>query len=818
MIGWDLAGWDIYRWRPRTVALRLRRWAGATRRRRWTLSLLGSVFVLFVFPGLVGAVATAGTGNLAAGSAANTALSALAVQDSSGVELAKYMFVVDVGNSLFNPANAALALVIGLIFAGWLVVVGIVVWLVGWVLSFVWLDLIGSVMTGVAESFTNQIATSIMLVTAVTIGAVIVGVFLARGLHAKATAQVVTMVGVAMLGPIFLANPLAEILSSHGVLVQGRDLGLSIAAGLHGGVATDPDQLVATMRADTVDNFARKPLQVWNFGLVLDQYPGCKEAWSAGIQAQNGDALRDGLKGCGQAGEYAHALSSEPTIGQIGAGLLIFLSAIVMLYFAANMALRIIWAGLDAIYHGFMMIFGLAAGGFVYGPTQTFMARNAADAVIAGARMAINTVFLSVYLLILGKVFEQAGGQVITVLVVGSMVQVVGVSQLNRLNRSLTRGNDWIAQRFSGVMQGGNSGAAGGGGGFGGSGMGSAGVTNSMGPGAALLAGMGALSTINNSPAAAWLIGRVTPLNPMAKIAERQRRATGYGWTRPHMTEAFPASYMNRLQFAEAAKEGLRVHEASGIRGFNAPEYIGTPPGVNIPSGVNTARGAAIAVRWASSKGAAMDSDLYGALTMAGFTDHKIIEAAIGAHNYGQSKTVDEPAKFKPLAAVEALHRNFESNPTEANLYALEMAAVDLRTQRIGGVSLTHDQLREARRYLANPTLDKIKKLQLRADGVDADGKELENHTKVDSRGAERTLNWIANGHAMNILGGVDRLLQTPMEQIRAASRTTTIGGVNSRVVHPNVRALRDHISDARTFERHTQGEGATGADLAPPR
>src|SRR5690606_3028149 len=135
-----------------------------------------------------------------------------------------------VGNTLFNPGRAALALVIGLIFAGWLVIAGAVLWLVGWVLSFVWLDLIGNVMTGVANSFTNQIATSIMLVTAVTIGAVIVGVFMARGLHAKATAQIVTMVGVAMIGPIFLADPLADILSSHGVLVQGRNLGLSVAA------------------------------------------------------------------------------------------------------------------------------------------------------------------------------------------------------------------------------------------------------------------------------------------------------------------------------------------------------------------------------------------------------------------------------------------------------------------------------------------------------------------------------------------------------------------------------------------------------------
>ncbi|MBF6082939.1 hypothetical protein IU485_16375 [Nocardia cyriacigeorgica] len=811
MIAWDPATCDFDRWRPRTAARRLRNWIGATRRRRWTVWLVGSAFILFVFPGLVGAVATAGTGNLAAGSSANTALSALEVKDSSGVDLAQYMFVVNVGNSLFNPADTALALVIGLIFAGWLVVVGAVLWLVGWVLSFVWLDLIGNVITGVANSFTSQIATTIMLVTAATIGAVIVGVFLARGLHAKATAQIVTMIGVAMLGPIFLANPLAEILSSHGVLVQGRDIGLSVAAGLHGSTAIDPDQLVATMQADTVDNFARKPLQVWNFGLVVDEYTGCKEAWSAGIQAQSGDAVRDNLKACGQAGEYAYAVSSEPTIGQIGAGILILLSAIIMLYFAASLSIRIIWAALDAIYHGFMMIFGLAAGGFIYGPTQTFMARNAADSIIAGARMAVNTVFLSVYLLILGRVFEQAGGQVITVLVVGAVIQIVGVVQARRLNDSLTRGNEWIADRFSAVMQGGQALGAGGGGGAGGSGMGLAGVTNTMGTGAALLAGMGALSTINNSPAAAWLIGRVNPLNPAARRAEQMRRTQIAGWTQAHMAEAYPASFLNRVQFAEAASEGLARHQAERLRGWNTTANTRTPDHVHIPSGIDTPRGAAIAVQWAAGAGAASEGDLLAALAMAGFTDRQVMNNAIWAHVYAENHTADEPAKAKPMARVAALSRVFESNPTEHNLYALEMAAVQLRTERSGGVALTSAQRDLARDYMDNPTLEGIRRLQRRADGLDpVTGNVDPGSTRDDRIAAERTLSWIENGYAMNILNAVDQLNQTPLEDIQAGARV--------RSAHPAVRDLRRWVTDARRLERQTHGDGATGADMAPPR
>ncbi|WP_280201502.1 hypothetical protein [Nocardia cyriacigeorgica] len=808
MIDWDLALQNIDHWRPRAVAARGRRWISASRRRRWTVWVLGSIFVLFVFPGAVGAVATAGTGNLAASQSSNTALSALGVRDSSGVEMADYMFVVHVGNTLFNPAKAGLALVIGLIFAGWIVIEGAVIWLVGWVLSFAWLDLISGVLMGVARSFTDQIATSILLLTAATTGGVVVAVYIVRQQHAKATAQIVTMIGIAMLGPFFLAEPLGEILSSHGVLVQGRDIGLSVAAGLHGNTAINPEQLVTTMQANMVDNFVRKPLQVWNFGHVVDAYPGCKQAWSDGIQSGSGSEVRKGLERCGDGA--AHTMSSEPTVGQVGAGFLILLSAFINMYFAASMSIRIIWAALDAVYHGFMMIIGLAGGGFIPGPPQTYMARNAADALVAGVRMAANVVLLTIYLLVIGKVFDEAQDQVITVLVVAGCVQFVAVAQLRRMNDSLSRGNEWITQRFSNVMRGGSAISPAPSGGSGGAGIGSAGVSNSMGTGTAILAGMGALSTINSSPATAWLAGAVNPLNPSARRAERMRRNQIYGWTQGHMGEAYPASFLKYVQVAEAATEGLHVHETRRLRGWNTGPNTRTPDHVNIPSGVDTARGAAIAIHWATEKGGAGDGDLLPALEMAGFTDRQIMMDAIGAHMYGERRTAYEPAKAKPLARVEALSRAFEDVPTEANLYALEMAAVNLRTQRSGGVTLTDWERDIAQRYIANPNPRTIKELQQRRDGLDRHGKPARGSTEADRISAGRTLTWIENEYALNILNAVNNLTDTPLEDIEAGARI--------RVAHENVRELRRQVSDARTLERHTHGDPATGTDVAPPR
>jgi hypothetical protein len=186
-----------------------------------------------------------------------------------------------------------------------------------------------------------------------------------------------------------------------------------------------------------------------------------------------------------------------------------------------------------------MAIFGFAAGGFIYGPTQTFLVRNLVDAVVAAARMTAYTVFLGVYVLFLGKLFEQAQGQVMLVLVLGAMVEAVAISQLRRLAAGLTRGNDWIANRFALAVQGaGGSGASGGAVALG---MGPGGTTHAM-SSAGLLTGLAAINTVNSNPVAAMLFGnKRNPLDPNARLRNRAEigmwrtnaLANEQGWKRP---------------------------------------------------------------------------------------------------------------------------------------------------------------------------------------------------------------------------------------------------------------------------------------------
>ncbi|MBF6350482.1 hypothetical protein [Nocardia carnea] len=475
------------------------------------------VLLFTALPGGLGAVAMAQDGSGVTGTSRMDGVAWMNIRDSDGVQLADYTFVGDHGGYL-DPSATVLWTLVGLEFVGYMIIVTTAIWFIGYTLSFAWLDLFADALRGAADIFADRVATPAVLITAATVGAFFVAWFVARGFHSRAAVQTLTMLAVAVLGPLFLAAPLAGALDSDGLLARGRDVGMAVAAGLGGAPDRNPDLLVHTLQGELADNFARRPVQVWNFGHIVDDRSTCAAAWSAGMNSGDIERTQHALGTCGDTEAVAAA---RPRIGQLGTGLVLLVSAAVLLLFAVVLSVRLMKAALDAVYQAFMAIFGFAAGGFVFGPTQTFLLRNLVNSGIAAARMCAYTVFVGVYLLFLGNLFHQARGQVVAVIVIAAVVEIVAIFQLGRLARSLTRGSNWAANRFALAVQGAPAGA-------GGSALGTAGATNDSGAGSGmgLLAGLAALNTVNASPVTAWLAGRtVNPLSPLAAGKMRNDRA-----------------------------------------------------------------------------------------------------------------------------------------------------------------------------------------------------------------------------------------------------------------------------------------------------
>ncbi|MFQ6226341.1 hypothetical protein [Nocardia sp. NPDC002869] len=624
------------RYYPDTLVRKARDWLAEHPWHRRTLWVLGLLFLFVVFPGIVGVVATA---QVSSGVSQIDGLGWMNITDSNGVPLSSYTFASNRGG-LLNPGYTVLWTLLGLEFVGYMAIVTTAIWIVGFTFGFTWLDMFANALNGVAAALSHQIATPMMLITAATIGTFFVAWFIVRGFPSKATMQVITMLGVAIIGPVFLAEPLADVLSSDGLLTQGRDVGISVAAGLTGDSNPNPVLLVKTMQEDLADNFARKPVQVWNFGEVVDNYAACESAWSSGVLSGKDDNILKGIKQCGNGSAYSRA--DNPSMGQVGTGIILLVCATLLLAFAVYLGLKVMKAAMNTIYHGFMSIFGFAAGGFIYGPTQTFLVRNVVDGLIAAARMTVFTIFLGVYILFMSNLFDQARGQVMSVIVIACVVEIVAISQIRRLNRSLSRGNDWVANRFSLAIQGSQSGSGGGGGTALGMGMGGGGGGGGGGGSLSGLAAMAALNTVNASPVTAWLMAATpSPFSPLARGRRRSDLA--------NMITA--ESRMDTYQWGDHARANwlLKARTRADPRGG-----MGSAAGIaNALDGLGDSR--------------VPDGNMASALVAAGGSDEMVIHA-LRAAAVQKASMSSNPFGWAPLQKALAASRAIENHilPTDS--------------------------------------------------------------------------------------------------------------------------------------------------------
>ncbi|MEV2225782.1 hypothetical protein AB0E01_38830 [Nocardia vinacea] len=748
----DLEFWDTARWRPRAMFRRCGQWVGATRLRRITARLLLGVFVLFVVPMSIGAVATAQTGTTTTGASTIDAVGWMNVRDSHGVPLANYVFATDHGNIL-HPGNAALSTALDLEFAGFMATEVTGIWAIDYVVSFRWLDLVAEPLSRVADTLADQVGTPIIFVLAVTVGGVPVAWFVVRGYFSKATLQVLTMIGVAMFSVPYLAHPLADVLSSDGLLAQGRDVGVAVAAGLNGESNPSPNAVVNSIEGTLADNFVRYPLQVWNFGHVVDDSPACRAAWSEGVLAGSDDKVTSGMKRCGDATAYTKI--QNPNAGQICTGLLLLIFAAVLLMFGVYLSGKIVVAAAEAIYHAFMAIFGFAAGGYIYGPSQTFLVRNLVDAFVSSGKMVAFTVYLGVYALVLGDLFKQARGHGIAVIFIGGSFMIVGIVLLRRMSHRLAAGTGRIANQISGVVASGHVSQSGGGGGaVMGAGGGMSGTQQ-------LITGLAALNTMNASPVAEYLMGRRrSPLSSRSGMRQQAElanmrmavEADRFGWIRNY--------YRTREQIIDSARSA-------------AATYGHTPIG------------AAVAIDRVVDRGASL-GDAEAALFSAGFNDKEMRTNAIKAYNYRTSWGPNMWDGDKHVGQAIASLGVLKLGETPANIALFKRTAHRLADRRFADPGLqfssfTAPEQQFLRNYFANPTEPVIHAIR---DVVSGTGNTLPNLTGTVTRDRAALMNRFINVHlsreylaaaeAENFAGASEILQKMALPEYWTGSSTLT--------------------------------------------
>ncbi|WP_067859663.1 hypothetical protein [Mycolicibacterium wolinskyi] len=289
--------------------------------------------------------------------------------------------------------------------------VGTSLWLLRFALSTQWLVVIASIARPVYNAVTTVSNQLYLGPTTVTLCAVIGGYHILRGRAGRGWALIGTGVLFTLLLLTVFADPIGELYSEHGLLALGRETGFAIAQATRGNPYAPGQSLDAQQNAligELITSGVRHPVQVVNFGMVVDDIGGCADAYSRALMAANGSgpgpawAMR-GINegGCGAPQAFAHAQ-------QLGGGdfvpaLLFCLAGLVLSIFLWYVSITNFLVGVKAAYFG-----------TVVGPAFMVGMTGLADRAMAYAKhsawqLLLHAVELAVYTAFLGIVMVWVG-------------------------------------------------------------------------------------------------------------------------------------------------------------------------------------------------------------------------------------------------------------------------------------------------------------------------------------------------------------------------------------------------------------------------
>jgi hypothetical protein len=276
-----MGGWV---WRARVWAHRHPRWA----RTLTTLALIG--YLTFINAQTAHAVSFLPDG--------------VDYIDSHGNPFSKYTAIdINPGDPL-NPGIVIVNFIVQLLWSGQYFATGVILWLFDFLLSFEWVAWLATPFNTLAVWVQTQLGTVNWIPFALMISALVGGIALYVGRVSGGLWEMLVSAVLAVLAVGVLANPVATLTATGGVLDNAQDFGSQLA----NSIVVDPDAqssdgtLSTAVNATLMDIFVRIPYQVISYGQVLPD--SCQGIFDTFIQSgEPQTALRDCAP---EAARFAH--------------------------------------------------------------------------------------------------------------------------------------------------------------------------------------------------------------------------------------------------------------------------------------------------------------------------------------------------------------------------------------------------------------------------------------------------------------------------------------------------------------------------------
>lgn len=353
------------------------------------------------------------------------ALNWITLTDSRGISVWSYGMSLD-GGGVTSPGKIVPAFLTELCWQIYRAMVVFAIWFIDWVMGFTWLAWIATPVLALSDALHSVVAQLGLGPLFLTILAAVAGMAIIRGRFALGLFEVLMGCVVAALAVGGLANPVGLVTGDSGYIMQARDLGIELSAGLahHGDTTGNADELRAQIGQTLADTFVRTPHALVNYGRPIAG-DRCESVYDDALRqsAKENDSgyVRDKVDGCDSSmGDYA----GNPNVGMTMSALVLTPAALLVLGFALLLCGALLMAAARVLYESLKLVVTLVTG-VLPGNGRGSLWQGIGNLVMALATMTFTIVFLTGYLLVLQAVFGNSGTGGVPVMATFVLVDVL---------------------------------------------------------------------------------------------------------------------------------------------------------------------------------------------------------------------------------------------------------------------------------------------------------------------------------------------------------------------------------------------------------
>lgn len=208
--------------------------------------------------------------------------------DSHGVPIERFATINVNAGDIWSPGKVIANFIVQLVWMIQYYVTTAIIWLFSFMLSFEWVAWLATPFNALASWMQGELSGIGWIPFALTIAALVGGAAILFGKTSAGIWEIVVALVMSVLAVGILANPVATLTATGGMLDNAQEWGGSLAGAIvvdDTQSSTDVDTMSAAVTSQLVDVFIRIPHQVISYGMVLPD--NCQEPYTQAMSASD---------------------------------------------------------------------------------------------------------------------------------------------------------------------------------------------------------------------------------------------------------------------------------------------------------------------------------------------------------------------------------------------------------------------------------------------------------------------------------------------------------------------------------------------------